>query len=335
MIDPTTDNYGNAEFKDKTDFLGSSDSSLEQGVVAVGAGVALWLFFRAFFLPFVLVALLYLFVRMFIGKTDPRALLARVMLLPGQIDRWRQRLHVKVVVKMLPEDVTDAADLRGRLFHTPPQNLDHEHYRETFSVLALTDRTAEQDLQLSQYLRGLKAYGEDPLRMMASQLKRRMAPPTAPQPQSLTGVNSFAMPIPGLSSLSMYLAAACVVLVSLNMWAWSAKSESDAKRKQAENAARTWKLATEQTLDNASKQASLRQIEQQQALRQLQETQALAARERTRATRLAAREKARHAETLDGGAVDLDGRLRDLAEPAGATSGPAPTPGTGNDSPTG
>ena len=139
-IDPTDDAYGEAEYKDKTDFLGSSDASLEMGVVAVVLMALAWFFFKSVFVWVALVCGAILAWRVLRGRTDPRALLARMMLLPGGLRRFIQRLHVRVVVKMLPEDVTDAADLRGRLFHMPPQNLDHEHYRETFCVLALTDR---------------------------------------------------------------------------------------------------------------------------------------------------------------------------------------------------
>jgi hypothetical protein len=325
MINPGDDQYADQEFKDAADFMGSSDSSLEQGVVAVMVAAGLWFFFHVAFWPFVLLALLYLFGRMFVGKTDPRALLARIMLLPSALRRFGQRLHVRVVVKMLPEDVTDAADLRGRLFHAPPQNLDHEHYRETFCVLALTDRTSEQDLQLSQYLRGLKAYGEDPLRMMASQLKRKMAPSTQPQP--LAGVQGFAsVPIPGLSSLSMYLAAACVVLLGMNMWAWQRAGNHAAEARAAEETARGWQESAMANAANATEQARRRSEETERAREELENSRKLAETAQGRARRLAARERERNEQAVDGMPVDLDGRLRGLAEPAaGADSPPADT----------
>jgi len=247
MIDPTDDTYAEQEFHDNTDFLGSDDASLEMGVCAVAAAIIAWLFFKVLFWPVVIVSLAILAWRVWHGQTTPQALWDRIVALPGQFNRWRQRLHVKVVVKMLPEDVTDAEDLKGRLFHSPPVNLDHQHYRDTFAILALTDRTEEQDLQLAQYLRGLKAYGEDPLRMMAGQLKRKMAPSTKPvkpdAPQGLIG-----MPIPGLTMLTQYMMVAIVVLGGFGFWQYSransaAKGEAAAKEQAFTAEARNRALA--------------------------------------------------------------------------------------------
>lgn len=332
MIDPTDDTYADAEFRDKTDFLGSSDSSLEQGVIAVTAAMVAWLFFRAFFGWVVMLSLAWLVYRLVTRKTTIGALRSRLSELPRQLDRFRQRLHVKVVVKMLPEDVTDAADLRGRLFHTPPQNLDHEHYRETFSILALTDRTAEQDLQLSQYLRGLKAYGEDPLRMMASQLRRKMAPSTQPQP--LAGVQGFAgLPVPGLSNLSMYLAAAVVVLFGMNVWAWQRAGKHAEEARNAVETARGWQESAMTNASAAAEQARRRQLEADNARAELAKSRELAETSQARARRLAAREKERNANAIDGSPVDYDGRLRGLAEPAASADAPPAAPGADSGGP--
>lgn len=312
------------QYKDKADFFGSEDASLEMGVIAVGCMVIAWLFFKALFPWVVTASLLILAYRVFRGQTTIPALWERIRLLPGQLSDWRKRLHVKVVVKMLPQDVTDAEDLKGRLFHSPPANLDHQHYRDTFAILALSDRTPEQDLQLAQYLRGLKEYGEDPLRMMAAQMRRRIAPSTKPTPQPLAGVQGIAaLPIPGIGWLSQYLMVALVLVGGFAFWQFDRANDNAAKAKSARADARMWQESSLKNYDNAVLQAQRRAQETAAAREEAEKSRALAEREQGRAQRLAAREKKRNEDAWSGAPVDLDSRLRELAEPAAATEPPA------------
>lgn len=327
MIDPTDDTYAEQEFKDGRDFLGSDDASLEMGVCAVAAWVVCWLFFKALLIPVVLVSLAILAWRLFAGHTDPKRLWERIAALPEQINRWRQRLHVKVVVKMLPEDVTDAEDLKGRLFHSPPQDLDHQHYRDTFAVLALTDRTPEQDLQLAQYLRGLKAYGEDPLRMMASQLRRKIAPSTKPVQAGPQGF--AALPIPGLNWLTQALAVALVLVGLWGVWGWRSSDHNDKRADRAEENAVAFEQAAIQANQRAGQADALRAQETATARAELERSRALATTTQRRLSSLATREKRRNEEALSGAPVDIDGRLRDLADPAAAAAPPAAAPDSG------
>ncbi len=316
MIDPTDDTYAEREFKDGADFLGSDDASLEMGVCAVAAWIVAWLFFKAFFWPVVLLSLAILAWRVFRGQTTPQALWARITALPGQLDRFRQRLHVKVVVKMLPEDVTDAEDLKGRLFHSPPQNLDHQHYRDTFAVLALVDRTPEQDLQLAQYLRGLKAYGEDPIRMMASQLRRKIAPSTKPAASMPQGF--AALPIPGLNWLTQALAVALVLVGLWGVWGWKSSDHNDKRADRAEENAAAWEQSAIQNASRAQQADAMRAQETATARAELEKSRTLATTTQGRLRSLAAREKKRNEEALSGAPVDPGERLRDLADPAAA-----------------
>lgn len=323
------------EFKDKADYFGSEDASLEIGVIAVAAmGVTYWFFTWLF--PWVVTAALGLLAyRVFRGQTTLPGLWARIRSLPGKLSDWRKRLHVKVVVKMLPQDVTDAEDLKGRLFHSPPANLDHQHYRDTFAILALSDRTPEQDLQLAQYLRGLKEYGEDPLRMMAAQMKRRIAPSTKPAIQPLAGVQGIgALPIPGIGWLSQYLMVALVLVGGFAFWQFDRANDNAAKAKSARADARMWQDAHQQTYDNAVLQGQRRDRETQAARAELEKTRELAATAQGRAKRLAAREKKQNDEAVTGLPADLDQRLRErLAEPAAATE--PPPAGADSDRPAG
>lgn len=323
------------QYKDKADFFGSEDASLEMGVIAVACMVVAWLFFKALF-PWVVTASFgILAYRVFRGQTTLPALWARVRSLPGKLSDWRKRLHVKVVVKMLPQDVTDAEDLKGRLFHSPPANLDHQHYRDTFAILALTDRSPEQDLQLAQYLRGLKEYGEDPLRMMAAQMRRRIAPSTKPTPQPLAGVQGIgALPIPGVGWLSQYLMVALVLVGGFAFWQFDRANDNAAKAKSARADARQWQDAHQQTYDNAVLQAQRRDRETKAAREELEKTRALAQSKDARLNRLAARERKANEDASSGLPADLDQRLRErLAEPAAAAE--PPPAGADSDRPAG
>ena len=312
------------EYKDKADFFGSEDASLEMGVIAVAAMVIAYLFFSWAFPWVVTASLLILAYRVFRGQTTIPALWERIRLLPGKLSDWRKRLHVKVVVKMLPQDVTDAEDLKGRLFHSPPANLDHQHYRDTFAILALTDRTPEQDLQLAQYLRGLKEYGEDPLRMMAAQMKRRIAPTTKPTPQPLAGVQGIgALPIPGVGWLSQYLMVALVLVGGFAFWQFDRANDNAAKAKTARAEARSWQDSAINNANTALEERRRRSTETQAAREELEKSRELAETAQGRARRLAAREKQRNEDALSGADVDLDSRLRGIAEPASADSPPA------------
>jgi len=312
------------EYKDKADFFGSEDASLEMGVIAVAAMVIAWLFFSWAFPWVVTASLLILAYQVFRGQTTLPALWERIRLLPGKLSDWRKRLHVKVVVKMLPQDVTDAEDLKGRLFHSPPANLDHQHYRDTFAILALSDRTPEQDLQLAQYLRGLKEYGEDPLRMMAAQMKRRIAPSTKPAIQPLAGVQGIgALPIPGIGWLSQYLMVALVLVGGFAFWQFDRANDNAAKAKTARAEARSWQDSAINNANTALEERRRRSTETQAAREELEKSRELAETAQGRARRLAAREKQRNEDALSGADVDLDSRLRGIAEPASADSPPA------------
>lgn len=322
--------------KDNRDYLGADENNtdVEQGVIAVAVcGLVAWL--ASEWLAFAIgLSLAWLAFRIVTGRITPAALWARILAFPGKLNRIRERLHVKIVVKMLPEDVTDAEDLKGRLFHSPPANLDHQHYRDTFAILALTDRTPEQDLQLAQYLRGLKEYGEDPLRMMAAQMKRRIAPSTKPTPQPLAGVQGIAsLPIPGIGWLSQYLMVALVIVGGFAVWQFDRANDNAAKAKSAREDARSWQQAALDNANNAQEQARRRAEEAAMARAELEKTRELAATAQGRAKRLAAREKQRNEEALSGAPVDLDSRLRGIAEPA-AADGPS-GPGAGENSPAG
>lgn len=319
------------EYKDKADFFGSEDASLEMCVIAVAAMVIAWLFFSWAFPWVVTASLLILAYRVFRGQTTLPALWERIRLLPGKLSDWRKRLHVKVVVKMLPQDVTDAEDLKGRLFHSPPANLDHQHYRDTFAILALSDRTPEQDLQLAQYLRGLKEYGEDPLRMMAAQMKRRIAPSTKPAIQPLAGVQGIgALPIPGIGWLSQYLMVALVLVGGFAFWQFDRANDNAAKAKSARADARMWQTAHRETFENAQEQARKRDEEFAITRAEAEKSRALAEREQGRAARLAALRKRENDEALRGSPVDVRSSLRELAEPAAAAEPPPAGTGEGD-----
>ncbi|NBW22623.1 MAG: hypothetical protein EBR82_83230, partial [Caulobacteraceae bacterium] len=147
------------------------------------------------------------------------------------LPRTLRRAHVRLVVRFAPEDVTDSQQLYERTFAElgPAQNADHEHYRRTICLLCVIERTPEQDLQFAQYLRGMREYGEDPLKIWIERAwSKRRAPSTAPvQPAQVQGF--MAAPIPGLSFLSQALAAALVV--SLGWGAWRHHVAESAERK--------------------------------------------------------------------------------------------------------
>ncbi len=134
------------------------------------------------------------------------------------LPRTLRRAHVRLVVRFAPEDVTDSQQLYERTFAElgPPRNADHEHYRRTICLLCVVERTPEQDLQFAQYLRGMREYGEDPLKIWIERAwARKRAPPTMPQPQ-VQGL--LAAPIPGLGMLSQVLAAALVLSLGWGLW---------------------------------------------------------------------------------------------------------------------
>jgi hypothetical protein len=337
------------QYKDETDYLGSSDASLEMGVIAVAAmGVTYWFFSWLF--PWVVTASLgFLAYRVFRGKTTAQALWARIKALPGKVRERIARTKVRLIVEMVPDEVSDAETVYNWCFPTPYKVQDQETYRRWFVARVFERMPRKSDtigatagevtdaartaMSFVDVLTMLADYGDDPLnRMLQATVRRKMAPPTAPKalPPKMQGIGAIGAVTGGFfTPITMWAAAIIVTLFSLNMWAWSEKGKAEDERDEAMKSARMWQDAHQQTYDNAVLQAQRRDRETKAALEEAEKSRALAATAQGRAARLAAREKRQNEQAIDGVPADLDQRLRErLAEPAAAAEPPA----TGADS---
>jgi len=330
MIDPTDDPYGEAEFKDDRDFFGSNDATLEMGVAAVAVCIVCWLFFKSLFVWAIGISLAILAVRMLQGRTTLKGLWARIS---GLVSGARERIartKVKLIVEMIPDKVSDAEAVYAWMFPTPYRVDSQEYYRRWLVALLFeritkksTDEKGQRTLQMADALAMLADYGDEPLyRLLQSTIRRKMAPSTKPVEAKQQALIS-PLPIPGLNMLTQALAVALVLVGLWGVWGWKSSEHNDKRADRAEDAYAAWEQAAIQANERAQAADVLRAQETATARQEAEKSRALATTVQGRLSRFAAREKKRNEEALSGAPVDLDGRLRELADPAAVAEPPA------------
>jgi hypothetical protein len=256
-----------------------------------------------------------------------------------------QRLQVRLVVKLTPDDVADAHALAERLFPEPAKDLAEQSLRDAATTL-LAKETAQgilpdEWLTLASVLRTLRIdYGRDVLgQMVHSALSRKLpkiipqASSDQPQVQGFLGGAVASVTTPLFAYLSMGLAA---TLVLTGGWAWvlgarldhakneEAKARDLASQMMTENVEVRERLkdaesrvseANRSTLETA---ARAREVVQREIERRARDTAARRAEEQKRAIEL---------KDNPGGVIhDPNEWLRQLAAPA-SQNGPTPAPG--------
>jgi hypothetical protein len=335
MTDPTDDQYAEREYRDRTDFMGSSDASLEMGVTAVIAWAVCWFFVKWLFWPVVLASLAILAWRVCRGQTVPGKLWERIRALPGKAIHAVRSTKIVFEIRRVPEEVLDVTLLRDSLFVVPPTCVEHQQTRDAFvrvaamkPVFGVAPSSDEYEarnrymLLLASTIAQLEYWGDDPLGPIR---ERRWKPPTAPQAapvtqQPLAGVSGIAsLPIPGVGWLSQYLMVALVIVGSFGVWQMNRANDNAVKLKTARADARAWQQSSLDNAKNAETQATRRAQETATALAEAEKSRAIAENAQARARRLAAREKKANEDASSGLPADLDQRLRErLAEPAAA-----------------
>ena len=272
--------------------------------------------------------------------SDP-AFLDRLRALPGEIMRAVRRARIIVRVRMLPDDVTDAATLRDRIFPDLPLSEEHRQTREAFIQGIISRprpelapdsddarRRQEWLLTMAQCIQPLERWGDDPLAALRG--ARALSKP-APSPAPVATAQSFlAAPIAAAgffsqrvwAGVAMVAAAASVVLLLLN---WAGGEEKRALRAELDQA-RADSAVYKANADNAGRMAtSYRETLDELAERQQQEarrTAALIEQDRARRDRAMKREGLRREAFSRPDLPDFDSRLRELAQPSAADAVP-------------
>lgn len=342
------------QYKDKADFFGSEDASLEMGVIAVGCMVIAWLFFKALFPWVVTASLLILAYRVFRGQTTIPALWERIRLLPGKLAHVFRSTKIVFEIRRVPEDVLDVTLLRDSLFVLPPRCVEHQQTRDAFvrvaamkpvfGVLPDSDAYAERNrymLLLASTIAQLEYWGDDPIGPIR---ERRWKPPTAPKLLAAPKADTQIKPLWGAVAAAGGIDIKAWIIIALSgalvtvggIWQldrWGKQIAEDKLEKVTQERDDAQKSARA-NYDNAVIQAQSRARETAAAREELEKSRALAESAQGRAQRLQAREKKQNEQAIDGLPADLDQRLRErLAEPAAAAE--PPSPGADSDRPAG
>ena len=266
--------------------------------------------------------------------------------LPGRTLRILRRTHVRLVVRLIAEDVTTADQLYDLTFDLPPVDVDHEHYRRTICILAIVERTEAQDLQFAQYMRGLKAYQEDPIRTWverarAKRVVKALPPPTV-EPAGIMGPQPFmgtAAAVASGLSLSQIFAVAAVLLGAVAWWGWDTAGDNAARVKEVAAERDDAISAANQNAAAAQAERDARITGETQARAEAEKSSTLAANATKRLAEARRKEK-RYVEEITGSVGGgpppaWDERLRDFrspqtlfGDPAGSAA-PAPGPSGG------
>ncbi|WP_135210352.1 hypothetical protein [Vitreimonas flagellata] len=221
---------------------------------------------------------------------------------------WNAIAHAKKIA---------ASDAHPAYWSTPAQHEDQARYRRTWEALALKpDRTDAEDATLVQILRGLRAFGDDPLA----------------DPPSLTRPSRFAAVLPQVGPLRFWPLYAALGLVGAlgvqSVRVERLKHDANEARRVAQGWAMRAGVAEQNlaTMQAARDEAITRSIEEE-----LESATLMDERDDLRA-RLQQRERSRRHEAQarrPGDVVDYSERLRELSEPASVPSVSA-TPAAGD-----
>lgn len=326
QIDPTDDTYAEREFKDGRDFLGSDDASLEMGVCAVAAWIVAWLFFKAFFLPVVLLSLAILAWRVFRGQTTPQALWARFVKIWRVMWSLPRRLRMRIWLLGIPGAIADPLVWRrNRVWElATKRNIDKSELQELMHHV--TDAlVAGVDYRIDIFGgRRIIIPAELEKEMGLPELNRKPGSTVdnTPHPAYEISKQSFAGIVPGVGWLSQVLGAAAVIFLGLFVWQLDRANDNDKRADRAEENAAAFEQAAIQANQRAGQADAMRAQETATARAELEKSRTLATTTQGRLRSLAAREKKRNEEALSGAPVDPGERLRDLADPAAAGAAP-------------
>jgi hypothetical protein len=269
--------------------------------------------------------------------------------LPDKLPSLARRVRVVMRVQIVPQEVGDVTELRNRLFPDQPLSTDHKHTREAFVQVIMQPplgavapdapeaRERQQRLLLmAQTIPALEYHGDDPLGPL-----RRPKPPKVIASPTVTAQGFVSMPVVAAAAagakwqLWAGLAAGALILAlgASNVIAHAQRNEARAKLAEQETTARIWR----ERADNAERLAeanrtAMAELEERQRA-EAQKSAALNSDRQRRAARAQAREKDRSNAFTRPEPIDLDNRLRQLAEPSAAAAVPGlPAAPSGGDS---
>lgn len=192
-----------------------------------------------------------------LGKTLPLfrdAVMGLVLVLwrlPGRVDALRRRIRLRLVVRMVPQDVHSSDEIYRWLFDDVPKDAEHEHTRRSAVAILIKkvqassgsaaladDRQARHDwLMLAELLDGLERYGDGVIgRMVSPSASARRAPPKA----ALAQIHGFLGGVPTAAIvkapwLAMGLAVTSIMLALMVWGQHHAVGEAKAKLESSEN----------------------------------------------------------------------------------------------------
>lgn len=250
-----------------------------------------------------------------------------------------RRVRVVARVQLVPEEVANYVQLRDRLFPDPETCVEQRQTRDAFSMIVaqrpklglLPDHgevieRKKHLLPFSEIITQLEYWGDDPLSPIRGIVARRPKPLPAVEPammpQHFIGTGAI---IGGKvwAGVSMVAAVFVVLLAAL---AWLQSAQLRAARADAESAravAMGWEARAVQSERSMSEHIAARAEAERLAFEERERSGNLMRSQRARLERQAANQEKRRADFGNTTQpLDLDGRLRQLAEPASAAAVP-------------